>query len=157
MSWAVAVTKLNCERLVEDQLIRQGFEPYLPRSRERIVVAGQVRFRERILFGRYIFVRAIGVWHIVKRTFGIVNILQSGDKPALLQDSVIDELRSRHDVHGCVELPKFQVGQSVRVLEGPFKGSLGLYQGMTSKQRESVLLASLGWKAEFVIGNLEAA
>jgi len=156
MSWAVAVTRLNCERLVETCLTRQGLEPYLPRIRERVVYRGSVTDRDRILFGRYIFVRAVGAWRAVKRTFGVVCLLQSGDKPALLQDTVIDELRMSHDESGFVQLPKFALGQRVRITDGPFYGQLGLYQGMTGRQRESVLLASLG-KVELVVGNLEVA
>jgi transcriptional antiterminator RfaH len=146
--WGVAVTRSNCERMVEDFLRAQEVETYLPRYRER--------GREQLLFTRYIFVRLADQWHVVLRTLGVVDFLRSGVKPAAVPDSVIADLKAREDRKGFVRLPPpLKDGQRVRVKSGPFRGQIGIYKGMTSRQRESVLLSSLGCRLSLSPGNLE--
>src|SRR5262249_60689867 len=63
---------------------------------------------------------------------------------ARVPDHVIDEIRHR-EVRGAVELPReFKRGDRVRILGGPFEGSLALYTGMKPHQRVEVLLSLLG-------------
>lgn len=148
--WGVAVTRPNYERFVANHLTQQCVETYLPRFKQD--------GKEQILFTRYLFVRLENSWHLVLRTLGVVDLLRNGLKPATVSDSVIDELRAREDRKGFVQLPtRLLIGTRVRVLHGPFAGQLGLYRGMTSKQRESVLLSVLGCKLDLAVGNLEVA
>jgi len=151
--WAVAVTRPNYERLAEEHLKRQGFETYLPRFRERIFVRGRACYRQQILFRRYIFVQVASAWHAVQRSFGVVGLLCSGNKPAVVSQRIIMDLKAR-DTGEFVRLPRLRLGQKVRVTEGPFAGRIGLYQGMTSRQREAVLLTAIGCRLELSTGSL---
>jgi len=148
--WGVAVTRPNYEKFVQDRLHLQNVDSYLPRIK--------TNGRPTPLFTRYIFVRLANPWHVVVRTLGVVDLLRNGMKPASVPDVVIDGLRAREDRHGFVQLPaRLTIGARVRVIRGPFAGQVGLYKGMSSKQRESVLLAALGCKLDMAIGNLEVA
>jgi transcription antitermination factor NusG len=74
-------------------------------------------------------------------------LLNERNEPVALRDTVIAELRSREDRNGFVILPKkekYRIGQQVRVISGQFAGQLALYDGMSSRQRERVLLGLLG-------------
>ena len=79
-------------------------------------------------------------------TFGVSSILLSGDKPARLDDRWVDSMKARENKEGFIALPteKYKRGERVRIQAGLFSGHLGIYQGMTSKQREVVLLDMLG-------------
>lgn len=150
--WAVAVTRPNCELRVEGHLTRQGFVVYAPKIRERITLGGKLCNRQAPLFRRYLFVDADQAPHAISRTFGVVGLLRSN-----ISSSIIEDLKMRHNSDGFVQLPRFNQGDKVRITHGPFAGHLALYQGMTSKQRESVLLAALNVRLELTVGNLETA
>lgn len=157
--WAVATTKSNSERRAQFHLHRQGFETYLPRFREKIIINSLVRDRTKLLFPRYIFIHIVDVWYSVLSTFGIISVLRDGELPAVVPDRVISELRAREDRRGFVRLPDrgLSIGQKVRIKEGPFAGQMALYKGQSSGQRESILLASIGIRVELTTGNLVAA
>ena len=139
--WAVAQAKSQRERTAQRFLDREGFETYLP-----LIQAANKRSVP--LFPTYLFVRIIDRWYSIENTIGVLQLLLSGDLPAKLPDSVILELR-RRERNGIVHLPKprgMQIGDRVRVLRGSFVDHVGLYDGMTSQQRQFVLLELLGRK-----------
>jgi len=155
--WAIAITRPNYEVRVEGYLARQGFQVYSPKISERVAINGRICHRQGPLFRRYIFVSLAHAWEAIARTFGVVGLLRGASlEPAVVPGSVIDQLKLRHNERGFVQLPRFHIGQSVRVLKGPFAGKLALYQGMSNKQRERVLLTALGCPLELTMGNLEA-
>jgi hypothetical protein len=64
--------------------------------------------------------------------------------PVHVPDKVIAEIRSR-ERGGLVELPsRLKRGDAVRVLRGPFREHLALYDGMNGHERVAVLLSLLG-------------
>jgi transcriptional antiterminator RfaH len=148
--WSVAQTQPFSERKAKRFLEGQSFDCYLP----KILVTQHLGWRntkhtrEFALFARYLFVRIENAWHAINATPGISCLLLDGAmKPISVGEKVIAELRSREDRNGFVILPKkqqFKIGQQVKVVSGQFAGQLALYDGMTSRQRERVLLQLLG-------------
>jgi transcriptional antiterminator RfaH len=147
MVWSVAQTQPFSERKAKRFLESQRFECYLPKILVR-PNTHHTRKQEFALFARYIFVRIVDAWHAINSTPGISRmLLNERNEPVALRDTVIAELRSREDRNGFVILPKkekYQIGQQVRVVSGQFAGQLALYDGMSSRQRERVLLGLLG-------------
>ena len=84
----------------------------------------------------------------------------AGTQPARLHDSVVSELRSR-EKQGFVRLPRppatFRPGQRVRIVRGSFEGQFGIYDGMSGKERERVLLDLLGQAVPVVLPTLALA
>ena len=137
--WAVAVAQPNRERFVQSMLAWKGFESYVP----RILTA---KGRSAPLFPSYVAVRVTDVWYGLRWSPGVVRVLMNGERPARLEDSVVEEIRQREE-GGFVQLPREQGlerGQKVRVLHGMFAGRTAIYEGMTGSQREKVLLDILG-------------
>jgi hypothetical protein len=65
----------------------------------------------------------------------------------------------RREVPGAIELPKLpgmKPGDRVCVSGGPFAGHLGLYAGMTGRQRVEVLLMLLGGTGDAAAGQHRA-
>lgn len=135
---------------VDRELMKQGIDCYMPMVRESAVRRHRKVEVIRPLFGGYIFVYAED-WcaRRIMSTRGIKNILKmAGDWVRVRQD-VIDSIK-RREVGGIVQLPKRNVGncfipgQEVRINEGPFIGLNGLYEGLESEGRVSILLSLFG-------------
>jgi len=69
-------------------------------------------------------------WHIVKSTAQVSGFLGSGGKPRAMPQSEVDRLI--HQIEEGVERPKpkvlFDVGEAVRVIDGPFASFNGLVE-----------------------------
>ena len=135
--WAVAQVESQREHAVRLLLMRAGFMTYLPRIKHR----GRIQ----PLFPGYLFIRLIDRWYPVIWTVGVVRLLMSGDQPAKLPEDVVTQIRKREH-GGFVKLPiqRLRKGQKVRIVRGSFEGQIALYEGMSGKDRERVLLNLLG-------------
>jgi transcriptional antiterminator RfaH len=159
-SWYIVRTHARSEAKAALNLERQGFSIYLPRYLKRRRHARRVEIVSAPLFPRYLFV-AIDIasqrWRSIQSTFGVAQLVCSGDAPSAVSPLVVDELRRREDEKGFVQLARrgFARGEKVRVVEGVFSACLGLFEGMTDNERVTVLLDLLGRKVR-VIMDLDA-
>lgn len=141
MPWIVGVTKPNAEAVAATHLERQGYQYYLPRIRQ--AKPGKAPSVEP-LFRRYIFIFITERWYPLRSTRGISHLLMKDAGPSRVPESTIAGLRSRHDKDGFVQLTtpdKYQIGDKVRVEDGPFAGHIALYEGMAPHDRCQVLLS----------------
>jgi transcriptional antiterminator RfaH len=124
---------------------RQGFTIYAPREKYTSIKRGRKVHAARWLFPRYLFVWIEDQWQRLFSTIGVATVLMNGDKPAKVPEKFIHDMKAR-EVRGLIELKRsmFTKGQNVHVTGGLFVGQRGIYQGMTSKQREIILLEALG-------------
>jgi transcription antitermination factor NusG len=69
----------------------------------------------------------------------------AGDRPAQLSEDIVSQIRKREH-NGIVKLPsrQFRKGQKVQITRGSFKGYIGLYEGISGKDRQRILLELLG-------------
>jgi transcriptional antiterminator RfaH len=138
--WAIVQTETQREHTARLMLMRQGFETYMPRIRintDRIA----------LLFPTYIFCRIIDRWYSARWTIGVTRMLMDGDQPARISEQILEEIRQR-EVGGFVKLPKQnngkRPGDKVKIIRGSFEGRLAIFDGMSGKERERVLLELLG-------------
>jgi transcription antitermination factor NusG len=92
------------------------------------------------------FVAIVSGWWSARWCPHVTKFILNGTTPAVVADSVIDEIRSR-ERGGLVELPRrddLKAGDRVRVTAGPLQGQLGLYAGQRPHERVLVLLTLLG-------------
>jgi transcription antitermination factor NusG len=152
MPWSVCQCEPQREHLVRLLLMRAKFETYLPRIK--------LRQRVQLLFPSYLFVHIEQQWHSVLWCPHVSRMIMAGTQPARLHDSVVSELRSR-EKQGFVRLPRppatFRPGQRVRIVRGSFEGQFGIYDGMSGKERERVLLDLLGQAVPVVLPTLALA
>ena len=136
MNWAVVQTQSQREHAVRLLLMRIGFETYLPRIKHRGRIAP--------LFPSYVFVRIVDRWYPVRWIPYVIRLIMAGEQPAAVPETFMAEIRKR-ERNGFVKLPlPFKPGQKVRISKGSFAGHIGVYAGMSGKQRERVLLELLG-------------
>ena len=150
--WYVVQTQVNGEAKAAQNLLRQGFEIYLPRYLKLRRHARKVDVIARPLFPRYMFV-AIDVatqrWRAIQSTQGVSHLVCNGEEPAAVPDGVLGALRAREDERGFVRMdakPAFAPGDKVRVLAGAFRDNAGLFDGMGDHDRVAILLDMLGRK-----------
>jgi transcription antitermination factor NusG len=103
----------------------------------------------RLLFPRYIFVGWSDEWRRLYSISGLKHPLMDVDKPAKVQDNVIEAFRSQQK-DGIIRLPRreerFKRNTRLGVTRGPFENQIGLYLGMTDQDREIVLFNIIGRK-----------
>jgi transcriptional antiterminator RfaH len=156
-AWYVVQTQVNAEAKAARNLVRQGFEIYLPRYLRRRSHARKIEKVAAPLFPRYLFVRidmATQRWRSIQSTFGVSRLVCNGPDPAPIAQQILSSLKAREDESGYVKLdqrPKFALGAKVRVLAGVFAENLGLFDGLADRDRVAILLDLLGRKVRVSI------
>jgi transcription antitermination factor NusG len=129
------------QRLRDDH----GYEVFVPMVATRRASAP--------LFNGYLFCRIIDRWLVINRTFGVLNLVRTGDVPAKCPDREIDRLKALIDGRGFIRLPDrpsspsrrvFEKGASVKIIGGAFQGVSALHSGMSAAEKEILLIAMLG-------------
>lgn len=151
-AWYVVQTQVNSELKAVRNLLRQGFETYLPRYLKRRSHARKIEQVAAPLFPRYLFVKvdlATQRWRSIQSTFGVSHLVLNGSEPARIGSDVMRVLKAREDGSGFVKLDRraqFLLGAKVRILGGAFTDNLGLFDGLGDRDRVAVLLDLLGRK-----------
>ncbi len=164
--WVVARTKALREQWAAENVVRQGFDFYIPKTKP----PPKPQLRKRplksvCLFPRYLFVKTNGQWRFLLGTYGVTGVVMQGQNPAIMPAKIITELKAREGADGLIALPqigqsRFKAGDKVRVGAGSiFSGFPGIYEHHDANSRVSVLLEFLGRKTRVLIGEdfLEAA
>jgi transcriptional antiterminator RfaH len=148
--WYVVHTKPRQEAVAEDNLLRQGFEPYLPRCRLKRRRRGQWTTAVEALFPRYLFL------HVdlertntasVRSTRGAVGFVRFGGQPSTVPEQLIDVLVRRADMESGlhdVGQHRFCRGQKVEIIEGPLAGLEAVFVADRGEDRVVLLFNLLG-------------
>ena len=156
-SWHVVQVHTHSEAKAQIHLTRQGFETYLPRYLKRRRHARRTDTVAAPLYPSYLFVTfnpTIHRWRSIHSTVGVARLVCNGDVPAAIDDAIIGGLKSRENAQGFIQLerrPQFAAGDKVRVREGVFCDCLGLFDGMSDRDRVAILLDLLGRKVRVVL------
>ena len=125
--WYALRTKSRHEKLVRDQLDKQGIEPLLPTVKRLSQWKDRKKEIEVPLFAGYCFVRFSQQEKApVQKTIGVVEIVGSGTRPEPIPEQEIDALRQLmtsvlpYDPH-----PYLHEGMRVEVIRGPLQGIHG--------------------------------
>lgn len=149
LPWYVAHTKARQERVARKNLVRQGFNVYLPQLK---MLRGR-RYEQKVglepLFPGYLFFqtsRAEQSIAPVRSTQGVACIVRFGGVPAVLRPDTLKSIRAlerRQSMVELTELSALRPGKEVAVTSGPLAGLEGLV-AMVSRQRVIVLMHLLG-------------
>jgi transcriptional antiterminator RfaH len=155
--WYVVQTQGHAENKAAANLLRQGYQVYLPRYLKRRRHARRIETVPAPLFPRYLFVGfdlMTARWRSIQSTYGVSQLVCNNQDPAILPDRVVDELRRREDDKGFIRLdlqPQYALGDKVRVVDGVFSDSLGSFERMADRDRVAILLDLLGRKVRIVL------
>lgn len=126
--WYALRTRSRHEKIVRDQLAKQGIEPLLPIVKRLSQWKDRKKEIEVPLFSGYCFVRfALDHKLAVLKTIGVVDLVGSGHSPEPIPDEEIAALRTLmasvlpYDSH-----PYLHEGMMVEVIRGPLQGVRGI-------------------------------
>jgi len=124
--WHLTFCKPNQEHIAQQNLLRQGFDVYLPQVTKKQVLKGQVVIKAKAMFPRYLFVKAHDEQvslAAIRSTIGAIGLVRFGIEPAVVNRSLIEHLKgveSALNQDGPAEI--FKAGDCVEITDGPFKG-----------------------------------
>ncbi|MDZ7727931.1 MAG: transcription termination/antitermination protein NusG [Dehalococcoidia bacterium] len=131
------------------------FNVVVPTEDEIEIRDGQRRTVKRKLYPGYVLVQTIELqegdppsdeaWHIIRNTSGVTGFVSSGTRPVPLSpDEVAHILRAMRMEQPRVRVG-FQVGQNVRITDGPFEDLVGAVDEINmEKGKVRVLVSMLG-------------
>ena len=154
MSWYLVLTKPRQERRALDNLFNQGYECWLPQLRVEKVRQRKLTVVDEPLFPRYLFIRLPpGVnWSPVRSTLGVTTIVRFGGLPARVPPAVLEMLRAEEAARRETQVqPKFQRGQVVQILTGPFSGLHAVFDMSDGEARAMVLIELLSKQTQLPV------
>jgi transcriptional antiterminator RfaH len=144
--WYTLYTKANAEYKVVSYLREHGIEVYLP----EVPVPARKTTQKQPLFPCYLFAQldlTDGNPSLWRWTPGLRRLVSYGDQPIPLPPELINvmKLKLAQRNTAASQSHPYQVGDIVRIKEGPFKDMLAVFDGpMTPSKRVHVLLTALG-------------
>lgn len=146
-------TKFNQEDRAERELSQQGIECFLPKYKIEKLVKRKKIISEEPLFTQYIFVlidSRKNNWTSIKSTRGVSNIVVFGSRPSIIHEDVISEIRK---LESLPPVPLLKAGQTVKIVDGPFKGLDAIYKAPDGAARSLILINFIQNNQNLIIDN----
>ena len=141
--WFIALYKSNEVKRVENNLLNQKFDFYLPKITTKKINADPV---VEALFPGYIFINAsLENYSALKYTKGIKNIIKFGNNIAYICNEEIEAMQmaeEKSNIHPVDS--QIKIGQDVMIAKGSLAGSIVKVCSLPSNERVRVLLSFLG-------------
>ncbi len=116
--------KQNLEqRIVSMEMQDRIFQVVVPTEEEVEIRDGKKRTTQKRVFPGYILVEMIlddESWYVVRNTPGVTGFVGSGPRPIPLSQEEVDKILSRMRAEQPRIRVNFRVGETVRIIEGPF-------------------------------------
>ena len=149
-SWFVCQTNAREERRAKHYLEEKGFEVYLPMMEAERCVGSRNGLIRKPLFSNYLFVRFNEETETpyVRWTRGLRKILPQSCRPTAVDDQVVESIRLLAHRDGIIRKQALRKQDRVRILRGPFKDIMGIFEEWTSDAgRVRVLLRFVDYQA----------
>jgi transcriptional antiterminator RfaH len=126
--WYAIYTKPRAEKLVNQRLLEEGVETFLPMQKTYRKWSDRKKLVEKPLLPSYLFVRTkTKNFHHVHRVQGIVKFVSFEGKPVSIPQKQIDNLRLLVNSDAKIEVSSenFAKGDNVEVISGSLVGLRG--------------------------------
>lgn len=137
--------KANIEKIVENRGMEDIIlEVAVPTEEIVEVKNGKKKAKQKKIFPGYVIVKMFMTdesWYVVRNTRGVTGFVGPGSKPVPLTD---DEVRNM-GIEKKVLTIDIAIGESVRVISGPFDSFVGVVEEVNmDKQSFKVLISMFG-------------
>ena len=159
--WYIVHAYSNFEKKVAESIKEQAEQKGLTEHFEQVLVPtedvvevrrGQKVNAERKFFPGYVLVKmdlTDETWHLVKNTPKVTGFLGSGNKPMKVSQGEVDRILNQ--VQEGVDRPKpsivFEVGENVRVNDGPFATFSGVVEEVDAERARLKVAVSIFGRA----------
>lgn len=149
MNCYVAYTRPRKEFLARQELQELEIGAFLPTQTRSIVIRKKRTVISEALFTRYIFIEADltnETYSLINACHGIEYLIANDGKPATVPNQTI-ELLKMAEKSGMFDFSKpkmkFEPGDNVEILTGPFTGFIAKVQSASPRKRVKVLMKLL--------------
>lgn len=153
-------TKANQDGIAEAALKDRGFNVFRPLAKVKRLKWKKVRECVESLFPSYLFIDCDLTdesWLKVKWTKGVNNFLLIAGKPAIIDPTLVSEIKQRH-ANGFIAVANpsldFKPGDKIKVTDGPLQNLEGIYQAPDGEKRSVVLLNLLTSASRIKLDNV---
>ncbi len=135
--WFALRVKSRCEKIVATMAQNKGFEEFLPLYHARHRWSDRVKSVELPLFPGYLFCRLNPHYRLPLLTIpGVLHFVGIGRTPIAIEDAEIAAIKTAVGSGMMTEpWPFLEIGQRVRLDEGPLTGLEGILVGTSKGQR----------------------
>ena len=120
--------KKNLEKRIESMDMHDKIlEVFVPMEDEIEIKDGKRRHVQKRIFPGYILGKMVmsdESWYVVRNTPGVTSFVGSGNKPVPLHENELKSILKQVKQEPQIRV-EFQLGESVRVVDGPFADFLG--------------------------------
>ena len=135
--------KTDLEKTVKNRELEEYFFDIVVPMEEQIEIKdGQRKANLKKVFPGYVLVKMIvteETWYIVRNTRGVTGFVGSGTDPIPLTD---EEIRAMGFEDASINVD-YDVNDSVQILNGPFKDSIGTVQEINKEKHKVKVLISM--------------
>jgi transcription termination/antitermination protein NusG len=106
---------------------------------------GKRRHVQKRIFPGYILVKMVmsdESWYVVRNTPGVTSFVGSGNKPVPLQENELRSILKQVKQEPQIRV-EFQLGESVRVVDGPFADFLGKVDEINAEKGKLKVLVNM--------------
>ena len=157
LSWYVVHTHPKQEERANTNLKALGIETLEPRLRVNKVneFTGKLTQIVKPLFPGYIFnrFRYNEIFHKVRYTRGVHSLVSFNNKPASVDDEIVELVRAQIGRDGFVKtFDDLKAGDEVRINKGRFQDFHGAFErGMPDSDRVRILLNTVSFQAHIIV------
>ncbi|PIZ31602.1 MAG: transcription termination/antitermination protein NusG [Alphaproteobacteria bacterium CG_4_10_14_0_8_um_filter_53_9] len=174
--WYVVQTASNYEKrvqtLIREQLLLQNMQSFvedvvIPMEPITEVKKGQKVAGERKFFPGYVLVKCVmgdNVWHLIRHTPHVTGFMgaDAGRRPLPISPKEAERILNQmaHGAEKPRSLVSFEVGEDVRVLDGPFANFQGAVELVDDEKERLTVAVSIFGRAtpiELDFGQVEKA
>jgi transcriptional antiterminator NusG len=122
------------------------FKVMIPTQEKIVVSEGKKRKVDERIYPGYILVQMDmndDVWYIVRSTRGVTGFVGTGNNPTPLAEAEVKALMKVMTMDTPKFEAKFSVGDSVKIVEGPFNDFLGKVDEVNEEQGKLKVLVSV--------------
>ena len=135
--------KTNLEKMIENRGLQDMiFEIVVPMEEQIEIKDGKTKSTIRKVFPGYVLIKMIVTeesWYIVRNTRGVTGFVGSGTDPIPLTD---EEIRAMGFEDASITVD-YDVNDSVQILNGPFKDSIGTVKEINKEKHKVKVLISM--------------
>ena len=135
--------KANIEKIIENRNMQELIlEVVVPVTDSIEIKNGIKRTVSRKIFPGYVLLKMFmndDTWYVVRNTRGVTSFVGPGSKPVPLTE---DEIKFM-GITTSQEIIEFTNGDTVKVTDGPFEGSIGLIKEVNQNKQSAVVMLSI--------------
>jgi len=137
----------NLERRIHSMGMQDKvFRILIPTEDHIEIRNGEKRIVKKKIFPGYVLVEMIMTdesWYVVRNTPGVTGFVGLGNKPTPLGEEEIETILYQMGVERPKPKVDFEIGQSVKVISGPFEGFVGTIEEINVDQAKLRLLVNM--------------